>query len=61
MEDLTELRAALKQLLRALETERECVARIIRVIEKQMETEQPIPAAVSIMQRSINDRNNVPT
>lgn len=37
--ELTELRAALIQLAKALETERACVLRIQRLIEKRMDVE----------------------
>jgi len=36
MNDLIELRAALTQLAKALETERACVLRIMRVVERQI-------------------------
>lgn len=36
-----ELRAALVQLAKALETERACVLRIMRIVERQIEDEQP--------------------
>lgn len=55
MDDLTELRAALIQLSKTLETQRACVLRILKVVERQMETGQSVPVAVSIMQRSMND------
>jgi hypothetical protein len=44
MNDLQELRAALIQLAKALETERACVLRVLRVIERQAENK---PVTVS--------------
>jgi hypothetical protein len=41
MTDLIELRAALTQLAKALETERACVLRIMRIVERQMEEGEP--------------------
>jgi len=44
MNDLIELRAALTQLAKALETERACVLRILKVLEREMAAEEtPIP------------------
>ena len=43
MDDLTELRAALIQLAKALETEAACVKRIIKLVEREQERQQPIP------------------
>ena len=46
---LTELRAALMQLAKTLETQRACVLRIVKVIEREMETaEKPIPVGYNI-------------
>lgn len=45
--ELTEIRAALSQLARALETERAAVLRILKVIEKQMD-ENPIPVGYNV-------------
>jgi hypothetical protein len=56
--DTAEIRAALIQLAKALETERACVLRILKVVERQMEAEEtPIPVAISTMQRSVNENN----
>jgi hypothetical protein len=56
--DAAEIRAALIQLAKALETERACVLRILKVVERQMETEEtPIPVAIPTMQRSVNENN----
>ena len=58
MSDAAEIRAALIQLAKALETERACVLRILKVVERQMETEEaPIPVAIPTMQRSVNENN----
>lgn len=48
MDDLSELRAALIQLAKTLETERACVLRVLKVIERMQEK----PAAVTISERS---------
>ena len=43
-EDLQELRAALIQLAKALETERACVLRILHIIERQDEKDSTTAA-----------------
>jgi hypothetical protein len=48
--DLQELRAALIQLAKTLETERACVLRIIRVLERNMAEPVTIPQSESILQ-----------
>jgi hypothetical protein len=48
--DLQELRAALIQLAKTLETERACVLRIIRVLERNMDEPVTIPQSESILQ-----------
>ena len=46
---LTELRAALMQLAKTLETQRACVLRIVKVIEREMETAgEGIPVGYNI-------------
>ena len=47
MDELAEIRAALIQLAKALETERACVLRILKVIERQTE-EKPIPVGYNV-------------
>lgn len=48
MDTLTELRAALIQLEKSLQTQRACVLRIISVIEHEMkEEEKPIAVTIS--------------
>lgn len=45
--ELTEIRAALTQLVKALETERAAVLRILKVIERQTD-EKPIPVGYNV-------------
>lgn len=49
MDELTELRAALIQLAKALETERACVMRIIKLVEREMEKPEPEPVIIPVV------------
>lgn len=55
MTDLLELRAALTQLAKALETERACVIRIMRIVERQIADGQPEAVKASSVFASVVD------
>lgn len=45
-DELTELRAALIQMAKTLETQRACVLRIVSLIDKSMSKSEPVPSIV---------------
>lgn len=57
MGEIAEIRAALIQLAKALETERACVLRILKVIERQMEAEALVPVIIPVHIKGVKDEN----
>lgn len=55
MNEAQELRATLIQLAKALETERACVLRLVKIIERQTEAEKPTPVTLAQDERIVTD------